>query len=277
MLTAKHLLRKDAALAIWNCDTYFLSSELLRHLRSLDGVDGIIPCAKASGAAWSYVASSREGFVTAIAEKKVISRDATVGLYFFTDARLFLRHAPRVVRESRGKEAYVSFLYDELLRLGHRIRAVGCDVFLPFGTPEQVRRYWQVTPEQLRAENPAGVIVVDLDGTLTVDDKDLSYADKKPRPEVIRRLRHYKARGYQIIVHTARNMKTRGGDEAQVIAHVGADTLRWLRKHRVPFDGIRFGKPFAREGFYLDDRAVRPSEFLAYSEEAIGALLRREA
>jgi len=37
----------------------------------------------------------------------------------------------------------------------------------------------------------------------------------------------------------------------------------------VPFDGLRFGKPFAENGFYVDDRAIRPDEFLKLTEEEI--------
>jgi capsule biosynthesis phosphatase len=53
--------------------------------------------------------------------------------------------------------------------------------------------------------------------------------------------------------------------------------LAWLARHDVPFDELYVGKPWCgTEGFYVDDKAVRPSEFLALSPDEIAALLARE-
>ena len=54
--------------------------------------------------------------------------------------------------------------------------------------------------------------------------------------------------------------------------------IDWLRRHDVPFDEIHVGKPWCgTEGFYVDDRAVRPSEFLSLSRGQIAALIAGEA
>ena len=265
-LRAEKHLRKDAGIAIWNCDTFFSSAQLTSQLRNLAGVDGIIPCARAKGTSWSFVNFDAEGIATEIAEKVAISNWATVGLYFFSDTQAFLRRAKNILRsQTKRSELYVSHLYAQLIAEGQRFKIVNCDVFLPFGTPDQVRQYWGVPLKQLIADNPPGTIVVDLDNTLTIDDKELSYAHKKPRRDVIKQLRAYKERGFRIIIHTARNMQTQHNDEAMVIGNIGAVTIAWLAKHKVPYDGLRFGKPYARDGFYVDDKGIRPQEFLQHT------------
>jgi capsule biosynthesis phosphatase len=86
---------------------------------------------------------------------------------------------------------------------------------------------------------------------------------KKPNLTVIKRLRELRAEGYAIVFHTARRMRTFKGDEAKVIEDVGLTTLEWLKRHDVPCDGLRFGKPFCENGFIVDDMAVRPLELLS--------------
>ncbi|RBL65200.1 capsular biosynthesis protein, partial [Pseudomonas sp. MWU13-2625] len=50
--------------------------------------------------------------------------------------------------------------------------------------------------------------------------------------------------------------------------------LEWLAKWEVPYDEILFGKPWPRKkGFYIDDRAVRPDEFLNMTEDEIQTML----
>ena len=45
----------------------------------------------------------------------------------------------------------------------------------------------------------------------------------------------------------------------------------------MPYDEVYVGKPWCgAHGFYIDDKAVRPSEFLRYSYADITALLAAE-
>ena len=53
--------------------------------------------------------------------------------------------------------------------------------------------------------------------------------------------------------------------------------IDWLKRHDVPFDEIHVGRPWCGdEGFYVDDRTVRPSEFKALGLDKIMELLQRE-
>lgn len=111
-------------------------------------------------------------------------------------------------------------------------------------------------------------IVIDLDGTLTVDAPGVSYADKAPNAEVVSRLREYKKLGYEIVVHTARNMRTYAGAVGKINLHTLPVIIDWLRRHDVPHDEIIVGKPWCgTEGFYVDDRALRPDEFARLSPD----------
>ena len=53
--------------------------------------------------------------------------------------------------------------------------------------------------------------------------------------------------------------------------------IDWLNKNNVPYDEVYIGKPWCGfEGFYIDDKAVRPSEFLKLSYNEICELLNKE-
>lgn len=112
-------------------------------------------------------------------------------------------------------------------------------------------------------------LVMDLDGTLTIDDPALPYPDKVPNLEVIEQLRAYKAQGFEIVIATARNMRTHGNNLGRINAQTLPVILAWLQKHEVPYDEVHVGKPWCgHDGFYVDDKALRPEEFtrLSYAE-----------
>ena len=122
-----------------------------------------------------------------------------------------------------------------------------------------------------------GVLVVDVDGTLCeVKKEGESYDDLLPRKEMLAKLREYQGKGYKICLFSSRNMRTYRGAIGLINKHTAPQMLRWLEKWDVPYDEIIFGKPWPREkGFYIDDRAIRPDEFLDLSEREIQELLRR--
>ncbi len=121
-----------------------------------------------------------------------------------------------------------------------------------------------------------GTLVVDIDGTLCPLKKpDEEYADLVPYPEMLEKLRNYQEKGYTILLHTARNMKTHKNNLGRINLHTAPVLLAWIEKWDIPCDELLFGKPWPRtRGFYIDDRAIRPDEFLKYTEQEIHALLR---
>ena len=120
-------------------------------------------------------------------------------------------------------------------------------------------------------------LVFDLDGVLTIDDPSKDYADREPNLAVIEALRRYQAEGFEIVVCSARNMRTFAGQIGKINANTLPVIIDWLRRHEVPFDEVHVGKPWCgTEGFYIDDRAIRPSEFVRLSLAEINALITDE-
>ena len=118
-------------------------------------------------------------------------------------------------------------------------------------------------------------LVIDLDDTLTRSDPTLSYADKEPNLPLVERLREYRSMGYEIVIQTARNMRTYAGNVGKINANTLPVIIAWLQRHDIPYDEILVGKPWCGfEGFYVDDRAVRPSEFVSMSPDEISAMLK---
>jgi capsule biosynthesis phosphatase len=121
-------------------------------------------------------------------------------------------------------------------------------------------------------------IVVDIDGVLCeVRKHDESYETLAPRLDVVEQLREYQKKGFYIILYSARNMRTYGGNIGLINANTAKVLLNWLERHEIPHDEIHFGKPWpGRGGFYVDDKAVRPDEFLGLSYEDILELIHDE-
>lgn len=120
-------------------------------------------------------------------------------------------------------------------------------------------------------------LVVDLDDTLTLSDETLSYTMKEPNLALIAKLREYERDGFEIIIQTARNMRTFQQSIGKINAQTLPGIIEWLKKHDVPYSEIHVGKPWCgTEGFYVDDRAVRPREFVRLSRGEIDGLLIRD-
>ncbi|MBS4235553.1 HAD-IIIC family phosphatase [Campylobacter vulpis] len=121
-------------------------------------------------------------------------------------------------------------------------------------------------------------LIIDLDGTLTLDEKNIPYEDKKPNLAFIKQLQNYQKMGFKITIFTSRSMRTFKGDVEKIKTHTYPTILQWLHKHKVPFDDLIVGKAWCGdEGFYVDDKAIRPSEFISLSYEEIQKLLAKES
>ena len=119
-------------------------------------------------------------------------------------------------------------------------------------------------------------LVVDLDGTLTIDSEN-PYSEKPLNQEVLNQLKNYKEKGFKITIFTSRNMRTYEGNIGKINIHTLPTIIDWLDKYSVPYDEIIVGKPWCGfDGFYIDDKSIRPSEFASMSYEEIQELLAKE-
>lgn len=119
-------------------------------------------------------------------------------------------------------------------------------------------------------------LIVDLDDTMSITLEG-DYINSSPVVEVIRKLKEYKEQGFEIVINSSRNMRTYNSNLGKINIFTLPNIIDWLRKYNVPFDEVYVGKPWCGfDGFYIDDKAIRPSEFLKYSYQEIQDLLEQE-
>lgn len=122
--------------------------------------------------------------------------------------------------------------------------------------------------------NKFGTYIFDLDGTICpIKKKDEKYEDLIPFTEVVNKMRELKEQGFNILIFTSRNMKTYDGNLGLINANTAKIILEWLDKWNIPYDEIIYGKPWPGEnGFYVDDRAIRPRELLEKTTEELNEI-----
>ena len=106
--------------------------------------------------------------------------------------------------------------------------------------------------------------VFDIDGTLCpIKKKEEKYEELVPYSDIVNKLRDYKEKGAKIVLFTSRNMNTYSGNIGLINKNTARILTEWLDKWSIPYDEIIYGKPWpGHKGFYVDDRTVRPDEFL---------------
>jgi capsule biosynthesis phosphatase len=115
-------------------------------------------------------------------------------------------------------------------------------------------------------------VAIDLDGTICpLKQPGQTYADLRPLPGAVERIRELRRQGHYVIILTARQMGTCEGNLGKVMKNIGQLTLNWLAEHGIEYDEIYFGKPNAE--IYIDDRALR----FASWDQITPDLIEREA
>lgn len=122
------------------------------------------------------------------------------------------------------------------------------------------------------------VLVFDVDGTLCEKKRENEeYNDIQPIKAMVEKLKYYEQQGHYIILYTSRQMRTYKGNLGKINANTAKTLFDWLEKHSIPYDEIHFGKPWCgHNGVYIDDRAIRPREFIEYTTEQIEEILKRD-
>lgn len=119
-------------------------------------------------------------------------------------------------------------------------------------------------------------LIVDLDNTITVTENG-DYVHSHAVDATIEKLKEYKAQGFEIVIHSSRNMRTYEGNVGKINIHTLPNIINWLNSHDVPYDEIIIGKPWCGfDGFYIDDSSIRPSEFHSMTFEEITEMLKKE-
>lgn len=118
-------------------------------------------------------------------------------------------------------------------------------------------------------------LVVDIDGTLCdIKGASGSYLDVSPEPLMVNRIQEMKADGWRIILSSSRGMRSNDGNLGMINKNVAPTLIEWLDIHEIPYDELHLGKPWpGSRGLYIDDRSVRPREFLEKSLDELEAIM----
>ncbi|MGG4034638.1 glycosyltransferase family 2 protein [Paenibacillus cisolokensis] len=143
VLFGKPYWTPESPLLIYNIDTHVKPGVIYKNTIN---DDGWIPCFNAPGDKWSFVKLNEENQVIEVREKKRISNYATIGLYWFSSARLY-EHAYNLYyslpgREEKG-ERYIAPIYNQLIQNNYKvtISLLATESVHILGTPEEVESF----------------------------------------------------------------------------------------------------------------------------------------
>lgn len=142
---SKHLWSMEDPLLIYNIDTYVNQCALTPDMIHPDS-EGWVPCFKAAGEHWSFVQLAKDGWAVDIAEKRRISDNATIGLYWFKQAKKYVEAYDRYFscpENLVNGERYVAPLYRDLIHSGNRISIsdIKFDHVHVLGTPAELQEF----------------------------------------------------------------------------------------------------------------------------------------
>jgi HAD superfamily hydrolase (TIGR01509 family) len=143
-LLAKEFIDNDAPLIMANSDQFveWNSNECL-YAFNADGIDGGIVTFKATHPKWSYSKLGADGFVSEVAEKKPISDNATVGIYFWKKGSDYVKYAEQMVAKNirTNNEFYVCPVFNEAIEDDKKIRVKEIEKMWGIGTPEDLNYF----------------------------------------------------------------------------------------------------------------------------------------
>ncbi|WP_042195353.1 glycosyltransferase family 2 protein [Paenibacillus camerounensis] len=141
VLFAEPFWKPDEPLLIYNIDTHVNPAEL--EFTNNNQMDGWIPCFEALGDHWSFVKVNGHGIATEVREKKRISENATIGLYWFSSPAVYKKAYADYYsisgHEEKG-EKYIAPLYNQLISDGRivTISLIPAGSVHILGTPEEL-------------------------------------------------------------------------------------------------------------------------------------------
>lgn len=143
-LLAKEHIDNDAPLVMANSDQFVeWNSNECMYAFSADSIDGGILTFEATHPKWSYAKLDENGFVSEVAEKKVISNNATVGIYYWRHGSDYVKYAEQMIAKNIrvNNEFYVCPVFNEAIGDGKKIRVKNVDGMWGIGTPEDLNYF----------------------------------------------------------------------------------------------------------------------------------------
>ncbi len=144
VLLAKDIINNDNPLLIANSDQWIeWNSNECMYAFTADQIDGGILTFEASHPKWSYAKTDEHGFVSEVAEKKVISTHATVGVYYWNKGSDFVASAEQMIAKDirTNNEFYVAPAFNEAILDGKKIRVKQITRMWGLGDPESLELF----------------------------------------------------------------------------------------------------------------------------------------
>ncbi len=124
VLLARDFIDSDVPLMLANSDQY-VDVAIDNYLAAMESppADGMLMTFHSDHPKWSYVRFDAQGKITEVVEKKVVSNEATVGIYNFRQGADFVRAADRMISSDLrvNGEFYVAPTYNQLIAAGRRL------------------------------------------------------------------------------------------------------------------------------------------------------------
>jgi len=148
-LLAETLLDPELPLVIANSDQWLVDNliDFVESVTTEASDSGFVLTMFADDPKWSYAEIGEDNQIKKIVEKEVISSHATVGIYGWTKAKLFLNSAREMIKQedrSRG-EFYVAPSYNYLISNGYIVKGVNVgsveDSMFGLGTPKDLELF----------------------------------------------------------------------------------------------------------------------------------------
>ncbi len=140
-LLAKEYINNDEPLVLANSDQYVdWDSSQYMYSCMTDDIDGSILTFNSTHPKWSYAKTNDQGFVTEVAEKKPISENATVGIYFWKKGKDYVECAESMITKNIrvNNEFYVCPVYNEAILRNAKIKTFHIEKMWGLGTPEDL-------------------------------------------------------------------------------------------------------------------------------------------
>ena len=143
-LLAKEYINNDNPLVLANSDQYVdWDSSQYMYSCMTDDIDGSILTFNSTHPKWSYAKTNDQGFVIEVAEKKPISENATVGIYFWKKGKDYVKYAEQMINKNIrvNNEFYVCPVYNEAIGEGKKIVIDKVSEMHGLGTPDDLKNF----------------------------------------------------------------------------------------------------------------------------------------
>lgn len=142
-LLASHCIDNELPLLIVNSDQ-IVDIDIASFIYQANSKDatGSIATFKASDPKWSY-AKTENGVVVEVAEKRVISDEATVGIYYWKHGSDFVHFAEQMIEKDvrTNNEFYICPVYNEAIEANKVVTTYPVLKMWGIGTPEDLEAY----------------------------------------------------------------------------------------------------------------------------------------